>query len=114
MSIADTGSTATLADCKTVFPQHKIRESKAQRKNISYQAAGGARIKNEGEGDSEQFRLAAWLSSDAIFVAEMLSAYRVAAARPARPARLPERIILVSQIVLELLVRRELLGLKTC
>ena len=63
-------------------------------------------------GRPDQIHVPVALSSDAIFVAAMLSAYHVAAARPARPARLPERIILVSQIVLELLVRRELLGLK--
>ena len=48
-SVADTSSSVTMANCKKTIPNHEIRPSKGSRKGLTYMAASGGRIRNEGQ-----------------------------------------------------------------
>ena len=50
-SMLDSGSGPMVADCEKFFPQHKIRESPAQKQGTKYVSASGGLIANEGQID---------------------------------------------------------------
>ena len=47
--VVDSGAVDNVSDVRKEFPKHKVVLSKAQAQGLSYQAAGGAEIKNEGQ-----------------------------------------------------------------
>ena len=47
--MVDSGSQPNVADCPREFPQHPIRPSEGQKIGLSYKAADGSLIPNEGE-----------------------------------------------------------------
>ena len=49
LSMLDSRSEPTVADCAKEFPRHLIRESDGQRKGLQYKGANGALIPNLGE-----------------------------------------------------------------
>ena len=47
--MVDSGSVDDVADVNNEFPDHTVKEGKAQQQGVKYVAAGGAEIPNEGE-----------------------------------------------------------------
>ena len=48
-AMLDSGSQPTVANCKVVFPHHKLEESEGQRAGLQYKVADGTLVPNEGQ-----------------------------------------------------------------